>query len=250
MTGFWAQLRDKAHRLYRKAPGIEAIPVLLIGTMAASVWVFFEIADEVVEGESRAFDEWVMLSLRSPGDTANPLGPAWLEETARDVTAFGSTFALIFISLVVFFWLLMSKRPHAALLLSIALVGGTILNNALKFIFDRPRPDLVAHGTEVFTLSFPSSHAMLSATVYLTLGVIVMRYSSALRLKVYAISVALLLALMVGISRIYLGVHWPTDVIAGWAVGAAWASACWLFILWLQRRGQVEKSPPTENGPA
>jgi undecaprenyl-diphosphatase len=90
---------------------------------------------------------------------------------------------------------------------------------------------------------------MMSATVYLTLGVMVMRYSSALRLKIYAMSVAILLAVLVGVSRVYLGVHWPTDVVAGWAVGAVWASACWLFILWLQRRGQVEKSPVTKNSP-
>ncbi len=249
MTDRWVKLRDTAHRLYAKTPEVEAIPVMLIALIAAGIWVFIEIADEVIEGESRAFDEWLMLSLRSPDDHANPLGPAWLEETARDITAFGSTFALIFISLVVFFWLLMTKRPHGALLLAIALIGGTLLNNGLKFLFDRPRPDLVAHGTEVFTLSFPSSHAMMSATVYLTLGVMVMRYSSALRLKIYAMSVAILLAVLVGVSRVYLGVHWPTDVVAGWAVGAVWASACWLFILWLQRRGQVEKSPVTKNSP-
>ncbi len=249
MADRWIQLRETAHRLYAKSPGIEALPLVLVSIIAAGIWVFIEIADEVIEGESRAFDEWLMLLLRSPGDNADPLGPGWLEETARDVTAFGSTFALIFISLVVFFWLLMTKRPHAALLLSIALIGGALLNYALKFLFDRPRPDLVAHGTEVFTLSFPSSHAMLSATVYLTLGVMVMRYSSALRLKIYAMSVALLLAVLVGVSRVYLGVHWPTDVVAGWAVGAVWASACWLFILWLQRRGQVEKSPTTANSP-
>ncbi|XSG81807.1 MAG: phosphatase PAP2 family protein [Methyloligella sp. ZOD6] len=243
----WKELREALHRIYDKSPGIEAVPLLLVAIIAAGVWVFIEIADEVIEGESRAVDAWLMLSLRNPADAADPLGPAWLAETARDVTAFGSTFALIFISSMVFFWLLMTKRPHAAIVLAVALIGGTILNNGLKYLFDRPRPDLVAHGTEVFTLSFPSSHAMLSATVYLTLGVMVMRFSPELRLKIYALSVALLLAVLVGVSRVYLGVHWPTDVIAGWAVGAAWASACWLVVLWLQRRGEVEKASSAGN---
>ncbi|QKP78668.1 phosphatase PAP2 family protein [Methyloligella sp. GL2] len=190
------------------------------------------------------FDSWLILALREPGDTAQAIGPVWLPAMMRDITSFGSTFALIFISLTVVGWLLLSRRPHGAILLAVALIGGTVLANGLKLFFDRPRPDLVAHGTDVFTASFPSSHAMLATTVYLTLGVMVMRFTPALHLKIYAISVALLLSVLIGMSRVYLGVHWPTDVIAGWAVGAAWASLTWLVAIWLQRRGEVETVLP------
>ncbi|HWV40755.1 phosphatase PAP2 family protein, partial [Pseudorhodoplanes sp.] len=83
------------------------------------------------------------------------------------------------------------------------------------------------------------------AVTYLTLGALLARIQSRNRLKAYVVSVAILLTLMVGASRIYLGVHWPTDVLAGWCAGAAWAMACWLLALWLQSRGEIE--PATDG---
>jgi undecaprenyl-diphosphatase len=111
----------------------------------------------------------------------------------------------------------------------------------LKEFFERPRPDLVPHGAEVFTASFPSGHAMMSAVVYLTLGALLARVETGLRVKAFVLSVSVLLTVLVGISRVYLGVHWPTDVLAGWTVGAAWAVMCWLIARVLQRKGRVEE---------
>jgi undecaprenyl-diphosphatase len=125
-------------------------------------------------------------------------------------------------------------------LLAVSVGGGTLLSTLLKLGFDRPRPDLVAHLVDVRTLSFPSGHAMLSAVTYLTIGVLVARVSPKRRIKVYVTAVALVLTLAIGLSRVYLGVHWPTDVLAGWSIGAAWAMACWLGAVFLQRRGSVE----------
>jgi undecaprenyl-diphosphatase len=94
----------------------------------------------------------------------------------------------------------------------------------------------------VYSASFPSGHSMMAAIVYLTLGAMLLRTQADRRVKAYCLAVAVLLTLLVGTSRVYLGVHWPTDVLAGWALGAAWAMMCWLIMLWLQDRGAVEKS--------
>jgi undecaprenyl-diphosphatase len=117
-----------------------------------------------------------------------------------------------------------------------------LLSTLLKLGFERPRPDLVPHAVVVYTASFPSGHAMLSAVTWLTLGALLMRVEPRRRVKAYVLALAVLTTLLVGASRIYLGVHWPTDVLAGWCIGAAWALMCWLAALWLQRRGRVEET--------
>lgn len=111
----------------------------------------------------------------------------------------------------------------------------------LKMGFDRVRPDLVPHGSFVYTASFPSGHALMSAVTYLTLGALLASVHSPARVKAYFLAVAMVLTLLVGVSRVYLGVHWPTDVAAGWSVGAAWALMSWLLMRWLQKRGGVER---------
>ena len=118
-----------------------------------------------------------------------------------------------------------------------------MLSNALKLVFERPRPDIVAHAARVFTTSFPSGHATLSAITYLTLGALLAGLHESLRFKIYFLGLAILLTIAVGISRIYLGVHYPTDVLAGWCIGAAWAAFCWSIFNWLQNRGRIE--PPS-----
>jgi undecaprenyl-diphosphatase len=135
----------------------------------------------------------------------------------------------------------------AALFVLVAIAGGVILSEGLKHLFARPRPELVAHMVEVQTASFPSGHAMLSAVTLLTLGALLARIQSRKRLKAYVIAIAILLTLLIGASRVYLGVHWPTDVLAGWCAGAAWAMACWLLALWLQNRGRIEQ-PDRKSG--
>jgi undecaprenyl-diphosphatase len=144
------------------------------------------------------------------------------------------------VTLAVIGFLLIDGKRHAALLVLVSIGGGTLLSSGLKGLFDRPRPDLVPHGVEVYTMSFPSGHATLSAVTYLTLGALLARVQPRRRVKAYLLSVAVLLAVLIGASRVYLGVHWPTDVLAGWCVGAAWAMLCWTVATWLQRRGEVE----------
>lgn len=212
--------------------------VLLIA--GGALMGFAELADEVTDGETFAFDRDVMLALRTPGNPADPLGPDWLEFIARDITALGGTAVLVMLTLAVLGFLLLSRRWGAALFVSLSMLGGTLLSNAMKHFFDRDRPDLVPHAVEVSSASFPSGHAMLSAVAYLTLGALLAEVLPQGRYRVYLLGWALFLTLLVGTSRVYLGVHWPTDVLAGWCLGAAWALLCATVAWWMQRRGVFE----------
>lgn len=219
----------------------EFATLLLVLAVAAGLWGFVELAGEVAEGSTATLDQTILLLLRNPSDPADPLGPRWLEQFAGDVTALGSVSVLVLLTLAVVVFLYLQRKTHAAALVLTAIGGGALLSTLLKLGFGRPRPDLVPHVVEVHTLSFPSGHAMLAAVTYLTLGALLARTQPQARVKAYVLLLAVLLTLLVGLSRVYLGVHWPTDVLAGWMIGAAWAMFCWLAARWLQRRGKVER---------
>ena len=212
---------------------------------AGLLWAFGALADEVVQGDTLNLDMSVLMALRTPGNPADPLGPPWFEEMMRDLTALGSyAFIIVVVTAAVGYLLLVRKWALALLMLG-AVLGGMLISNLLKMGFDRPRPDL-DQATRVFTPSFPSGHAMLSAVTFLTLGALLTRVNVDWRAKVYFLSFAVLLTIIVGLSRIYLGVHYPSDVLAGWCVGSAWALICWTVALWLQSRGKVE-APSAET---
>jgi undecaprenyl-diphosphatase len=224
----------------RKTRYAELVPLVLLVLVAGGIWVFAQLADEVKEGETRRFDERVLLSLRNPADRSDPLGPAWVEETERDFTALGGVAVMGLLTLGVSGFLLLDGKKGAAVLVLVAVVGGLLLSSVLKHAVERPRPELVPHGSYVYTSSFPSGHSTMSAATYLTLGALLARVQRRRRLKAFLLGFAILLTLLVGISRVYLGVHWPTDVLAGWTLGGIWALVCWLLARRLQRSGQVE----------
>ncbi|MXP64105.1 phosphatase PAP2 family protein [Roseomonas sp. M0104] len=220
------------------------VTLAALSVCAGGLWAFAALVDETLEGETRAFDQAVLLALRHAGDPSEPLGPLWLKIMMRDFTSLGSYAVLLLIGLLALGYILMLRKWLSALLLVISFAGSMVLNNLLKQGFDRPRPELVSHLADVYTASFPSGHAMLSATCYLTLGTLLAGVTRYRRLKAYILGCAIAIVLVIGISRVYLGVHWPTDVLAGWALGAAWAMGCWLLLrAWLgyralrQRRG-------------
>ncbi|HEX2138702.1 MAG TPA: phosphatase PAP2 family protein [Woeseiaceae bacterium] len=228
--------------------GLHELPALLaVAVLSGGVWVFLEVADEVVERESAGVDESLLLALRTASDPDDPLGPAWVEEMARDFTALGGTGVLTLITGAALGYLLLAGRRRTALLTLAAVAGGLLISTLLKAGFDRPRPDLVPHESVVYTASFPSGHSMMAAVTYLTLAAILTRVLATPLLKAWALLVAGFLTLLVGVSRVYLGVHWPTDVPGGWAAGAAWAALCWLGARQLQRRRLVESGQDRER---
>ena len=224
--------------------------LLSLVAFAGGVWAFVEIADEVLEGAARSFDESILLAMRTPGALDDPLGPGWVEEMGRDLTALGGVAVLLLLTVAVLGFLLLAGKYRAALFAAVAVMGGWVASSLLKLGFERPRPDLVPHESMVYTASFPSGHSMMSAVTYLTLAALLARVQSRLRLKAYLLSVAMIMTLMVGVSRVYLGVHWPTDVLAGWTAGAAWAAFCWLVARGLQRRGRLEADGERYDPPA
>jgi undecaprenyl-diphosphatase len=218
-------------------------PILLTLLLAAGAfWTFIEVADEVTEGSTAAVDRAILLMLRDSADPRLMAGPGWLQEVMRDFTGLGGYGILTLATVAATGFLCLEHKWHAAVLLLVAVLGGMLLSTLLKAGFDRPRPDLVPHGSIVSSASFPSGHSMLSAVVYLTLGALIARFRSDPGVRVYILGLSIFVTFLVGVSRVYLGVHWPTDVLAGWALGAAWALLCWFVALLLQMRGDVEQN--------
>jgi undecaprenyl-diphosphatase len=188
---------------------------------------FVSLAGEVTEGDTQAFDTKILEALRDPVDPSRPIGPVWIEGPLLDLTAIGGPTVLGLVVVVVTGFLVLQTRYRTAIAVAITFFSGELLNAAMKHVFSRPRPSVVPHLRAVYTTSFPSGHAMESAIVYLTLAAILMRASQSRATKIYILGIAVLLTTLVGISRVYLGVHYPTDVLGGWIVGFTWAAICW-----------------------
>lgn len=217
---------------------IVLVAVLLI---VGGTWGFIELADGVRDGDTQRFDDWAVRAMRRADDPSQPIGPRWLPEVGRDLTALGGVAVLTLTTVFVAGYLLIVRKYHAMWLVLAATLGGLLISTLLKHLIDRARPDLVPHLSHVYTSSFPSGHSMLSAVVYLTLGALLTRLAAERRVKLYFLAAALLLTFLVGVSRVYMGVHYPTDVLAGWTAGLVWALLCWLVARYLQRRGAIEK---------
>lgn len=202
---------------------------------------FVRLASEVLEGETLQFDKQMLSALRDPADSSRPIGPPWLVSGALDITALGSATVLGLVVFGVTGFLVLQGMWRMGTFVFVACSGAWFINYALKQFFERPRPDVVPHLREVFTMSFPSGHALTSAVVYLTLGALLMRVSRSRLTKLYCMGVAMLATFLVGGSRVYLGVHYPTDVLAGWLVGLSWALFCWLAERSLERRAGLKR---------
>lgn len=213
--------------------------VAALGVMLALLG-FIKTTEEMLEGDMRGFDEWLLQGLRRPGSAQLPVGPRWLMEAAQDITVLGGRSFLVLTTVSVVGYLRLERKHRAMWLVAVAAAGGGLLTTGLKYVIGRGRPDIVPHLVTVTSPSFPSGHAMLAAVVFLTLGALLARFAARRRTKLYLLGLAFLLTFLVGSSRVYLGVHYPTDVLAGWCIGLAWALVCWLVARYLQARGAVE----------
>jgi undecaprenyl-diphosphatase len=220
-------------RLTRSAMALAVLSALL----AAG---FYSLSRAVVRGAMDDLDRQAVLAMRLADDLSDPIGPRWVEEMGRDFTSLGgvAVITLITSSVIAFFWL--SSMQRAAVYVAVASLGSLLISSGLKQVFDRPRPNLVPHGAHVYSSSFPSGHSTMAAAAYLTLGLVASQFVPRRRLKVLFIGVAMFVTAAVGVSRVYLGVHWPSDVLAGWAIGLSWALLCWVAAVWLQDHGVIE----------
>ncbi len=216
---------------------LAVLGALLVITLG--VVTFVELADAMTETDGQAFDQGVMAMLRPYADPTRPWGPWWLKEAAADITSLGGISVLGLFATIVVVFLVIQKKRLSAVLLVLALIGGVFLSEGLKAVFERERPPIEYQAVETLNASFPSGHALLSAVFYLSLGVMLIRAFPKRRLKVYVLGVAMTITVLVGVTRVYLGAHWATDVFAGWSVGAAWAMALWLVSYAVERRQQA-----------
>lgn len=216
-------------------------PVLLAGfVIAACLWGFIEMMELARAATPHAFDTQILMLFREAGHPGTPLGPPRLEEAVRDITSLGSTIILLLVTASAVAYFLVRRQPRTALFMLVAVVGGQIIGTLLKLGIERPRPELVSHLMHESSYSFPSGHAMMSAVTYLTLGALATRALRDRAARIYVLCLAVATTLMVGVSRIYLGVHWPSDVLGGWCMGFAWALMCWVGARFLQGRQAVE----------
>ena len=206
---------------------------------------FLKLLSEMREGDTRSGDQAILLALRDPNDLSNPIGPDWVETMCRDLTSLGSPTVLTLITIAAVSYLWIDGKRVTALFAALSIIGGAILVSLLKFGFARARPELVSHVVDVNSFSFPSGHATMATVTYLTLAVMLARVEKRRRMKLYVLVVASIIVILCRFTRVYLGVHWPTDVLAGWCIGTAWAAGCWLVATWLQRRGTIEGDSST-----
>lgn len=237
-------IRDVITRVIAQITARDRTELTLLGTALLVVFLgvaSFELAGDVLEGDTQQYDERVLAALRNPADPRQPIGPAWLHGVALDITALGSASVLGLVVVAVCGFLLLQGLRRHALFVMIASASGWGLNALLKEAFGRPRPEVVPHLREVMTLSFPSGHAMTTAVIYLTLGALLMRVAERRVTRLYIMSIAMLATFLVGASRVYLGVHYPTDVLAGWLMGLSWALFCWVAERTLDRRAGLKR---------
>ncbi|MBN8814501.1 MAG: phosphatase PAP2 family protein [Sphingomonas sp.] len=218
-------------------PALGLLVVSLVGLGAY-------LADELIEGESWAIDQRLLMGLRVPGDLQQPIGPHWLLQAAIDVSALGGPTLRILFGGAGLAWLLYRRRRAEAGWIAVSLIGAALLSSVLKYAIGRPRPELVPHLAYVTDPSFPSGHSLGSAALYLTLALMLAEDAKSWAARIAIVGFGALLVLLIGCSRVYLGVHWPSDVLGGWSFGAAWALAVYAANRWLRRRRQGPKVTP------
>lgn len=241
-------LKALGGRLFRFAKAefvaLGAVLVVTLGTMT-----FIEVADDMTEADGQAFDQMVLEAMRPHADPSDAWGPWWLEEAAADITSLGGLSVLGLFALIAVGFLLIQRKHLSAALLATGLLSGVTLSEGLKSLYERARPPVEFQAVETINASFPSGHTLMATIFYLSIGAMLARTFQLRRQKAYVLGVAILLATLVGLSRIYLAAHWATDVFAGWSLGCAWAMTLWL-VAWAVGRFQARHAGGLHDEPA
>lgn len=204
----------------------------------------------MVEAEAHTFDMTILAIVRPDSSApADPVGPWWVAYMAEDVTSLGSTAVLALMAAVATGFLLIQGKRGSAVLLLLALGGALIVSETAKALFDVERPPEIYRTFKTLNASFPSGHALLATSFYLTLGVVLARAQERRRARAYLIGVAVLLAVLVGATRVFLAAHWATDVLGGICLGASWAMLCWLAAHLLRRSRLLSGPAPQPVAP-
>jgi undecaprenyl-diphosphatase len=228
---------------WKKRTPSEVLFLLGVLGISLAVWMFAELADEVDEDEHLHLEQRIMLALRDPANLGDPAGPSWLTQVAIDVSALGGATVITLMSLLVSGLWLLRGQGRRVLLLAVTIAGVHLLSTALKTLYGRERPEVVPHLAHVDSASFPSGHSLSSSVIYLTMSALLAQGMTRRREKAYLMAVAFALTFLIGLSRVFLGVHYPSDVLAGWAAGTAWALACLLIAA--RFRGRTNARPET-----
>jgi len=192
------------------------------------------LADELLEGESWAIDPHILVGLRVPSDLHRPIGPAWIQQSAVDISALGGPTLMWLFGTAGLAWLWYRRQRAEAAWIAGSLIGASLISNGLKHVVGRPRPALVPHLAQVTDPSFPSGHSLVSAALYLTLALMLAEGAASWAARAAIVAFGALLVVLIGCSRVYLGVHWPSDVLGGWSIGTAWALAVFAANRWLR----------------
>ena len=219
------------------------VPIAALLMALAGAFAFIELADEVLEKETVTFDQRLFDAIAG---RYQRLGPG-SQEMWRDLSALGGATVIILLSTGVATFLLLRRQWRSAAFLAISVVGGLILSSLIKQAIDRARPELLEHHALPGSPSFPSGHATHAAVVYLAIAILLTKLVESVRLKAYILTAGLLVPLLVGISRIALAVHWPTDVLGGWLIGLAWGLLVYTAATYMQARGGIEQEGEIER---
>jgi undecaprenyl-diphosphatase len=236
------EVRRRWNDLWSALQRSDLVLLLSLLGIASCIWMFVIVANQVAGRSALDADQKILLALRQAGNPTKALGPSWLQGGMRDITALGSPVVLVIVVLASAVWLWVRRQHHAFALLLASTLGARFLNAFLKGLFARPRPDIELHLMPASSPSFPSGHAMDSAAIYLTIAALIAQQVQSRVQRLYLVGLAASLSLVIGVSRVYLGVHYPSDVLAGWCAGLAWALMCWTVARRLQQKGALE--PP------
>ena len=214
-------------RCLARVKRLETQALLIWFLIASALWAFITLGAEIGEGDTGAFDRHLIGLLRTSGNGGEPIGPAWFKDSMRDVTALGGFTYLTLMTIVVVLGLLFHRKRREGIIVATTAISAQTSIEILKFLYDRPRPGPVPPPIHAYTASFPSGHTTESTAIFLTVATVIASLEAKDNIKILAYTAATFVILAIGFSRVYLGMHWPTDVLGGWALGTAWALAAW-----------------------